>query len=723
MATDIKDVRDRDEVGINPNLASSGKQAIDAFIDGLIKYGAVKEEDSAGLREKYQTPEDVFSALERFKPDDEEKLVKAYADYRRVGFTELKKISPDVFATLPRALAERYQIVPYELENRLMKVAVAQPTRLARGDLSVLRSMEEKSGLKIEVNYATRAAVQKALKETVPAPNAVSSQKAALPRADLSNINISSLVINKLPRDIAEQYGMVVFESLSPTRIKVGMVDPTSQKARDLLDFIREKNKIEIKQYVISAADFKNALHFYEQRATLPDEPSPPSPPPAGTVNFSAGATATHPSNTASTAMATLKAGDEETNLDVYLREKLITPDDLSTIIKTGNVPKMVAGIIKLASLMKSSDVHIEAAKELVLIRYRIDGKLREIVKVPVGFQKSVVARVKILAKLKIDEARIPQDGRFEVTVAGHSVDLRVSVMPAIYGEKIVLRLLDKNAGIFELKSLGMNDRDLKLIVKGIEKPYGVLLVTGPTGSGKSTTLYAGINHLKGPTINIVTLEDPVEYEIAGINQVQVKPHIGFTFAEGLRAVLRQDPNIIMVGEIRDAETANLVTHAALTGHVVLTTLHTNNAAGAMPRLINMGVEPFLISSAVNAIVAQRLVRKICPSCRAETQVPPEVRAEAEKEFAQYHISQPIRFYQGKGCPKCDDGYKGRTGIYEVLEVSDEIEDLIIKRAPASQILDVAIKQGMTTMRLDGLLKVAAGITTIEEVMQATMLN
>ena len=723
MATDLKDIEERGDTGINPNLTSSGKQAVDAFIDSLVRYGAVEEEDAAGLREKYQTPEDVFGALERLKPDDEEKLVKAYANYRRVDFTPLNKVSPDALSTLPRALAEKYQIVPYELENRLMKVAVAQPTRLARGDLSVLRSMEQKSGLKIEVSYTTAAAIKKALREAAMAPHAPANTKVNLPLADLSNINISSLVINKLPRDIAEQYGMVVFESLSPVKIKIGMVDPTSQKARDLLDFIREKNKIEIEEYVISAADFKNALHFYEQRATLPDEPSPPSPPPAGTVNFRVGATAAHPSNTASTAMATLKAGDEETNLDVYLREKLTTPDDLAVIIKTGNVPKMVAGIIKLASIMKSSDVHIEAAKELVLIRYRIDGKLREIVKVPVGFQKSVVARVKILAKLKIDEARIPQDGRFEVIVAGHSVDLRVSAMPAIYGEKIVVRLLDKNAGIFELKSLGMNDRDLKLIVKAIEKPYGVLLVTGPTGSGKSTTLYAGVNHLKGPTVNIVTLEDPVEYEMAGVNQVQVKPHIGFTFAEGLRAVLRQDPNIIMVGEIRDAETANLVTHAALTGHIVLTTLHTNNAATAMPRFINMGVEPFLISSAVNAIVAQRLVRKICESCRVEAQVPPEVRAEAEKEFANYKINQPIKFYQGKGCPKCKDGYKGRTGIYEVLEVSDDIEDLIIKRAPASQILDVAIKQGMTTMRLDGLLKVAAGITTIDEVMQATMLN
>lgn len=698
-------------------LAPVKNHQTDDFIAALVKRGVVKEEDTAGLSEKHHTPEDIFDALLKLNPSNEKKLVIAYADYRRVEYAELNKVDASVLAMLPRSIERQYQIVPYELDKRTVKLAVANPVRLARGNLAVIKEMERKSGLVIEISYTTTQAVSRVLSDKTPAPSS-DPESSSLPLADLSHITIPSTVIKKLPREVAEQYKMIVFRSDGESKISVGLVNPDDKKSRNLLSFIREKNNIKIEPYRVSDADFRRALQFYEEPKSSPPPsapaPAPPTSPPARIADRPTGANA---------GMATLQTNDEETNLDSYLKENLTSGNDLAAIVKTGNIPKMVAGAIKLASLMKASDVHIEAEKDVVLIRYRIDGKLREVVKIPIGFQKSVVARVKILAKLKIDESRIPQDGRFEVVVGGHSVDLRVSVMPSIYGEKIVLRLLDKNAGIFKLDTLGMGERDLKLITAAIEKPYGVLLVTGPTGSGKSTTLYAAINHLKSASVNIVTLEDPVEYEMSNINQVQIKPQIGFTFAEGLRAVLRQDPNIIMVGEIRDTETANLVTHAALTGHMVLTTLHTNNAAGAMPRLINMGVEPFLISSAINAIVAQRLVRKICEECKTEISVPPEVRAEVEKEFAANKVTVPIKFYEGKGCSKCSDGFKGRTGIYEVLGVSSEIEDLIIKRSSANQILDVAIKQGMTTMRLDGFLKAVAGETTIDEVMQATMLN
>ncbi len=701
------------------SLAPTNNHQTDDFIAVLVKRGVVKEEDTAGLREKYVMAEDIFDALLKLDPSSEEKLVKAYADYRRADYIELKQVDASVLAMMPRSIERQYQIVPYELDKRTVKLAVANPVRLARGNLAVIKEMERKSGLVIEISYTTSGAVKRILSEKSPVA-APSHESVSLPLADLSRITIPLSVVKKLPQEVAEQYKMIVFRSGEEGKISVGLVNPDDKKARNLLSFVEEKNNIKIELYRVSYDDFRHAVQSYEAPKPVSVPASGPSP---VTPNQTQAAHTSERPTGANAGIATLQASDEETNLDSYLKENLTSGNDLAAIVRTGNIPKMVAGAIKLASLMKSSDVHIEAEKDVVLIRYRIDGKLREVVKIPIGFQKSVVARVKILAKLKIDESRIPQDGRFEVIVDRHSVDLRVSVMPSIYGEKIVLRLLDKNAGIFKLDTLGMGERDLKLLTKAIEKPYGVLLVTGPTGSGKSTTLYAGINHLKSATVNIVTLEDPVEYEMSNINQVQVKPQIGFTFAEGLRAVLRQDPNIIMVGEIRDTETANLVTHAALTGHMVLTTLHTNNAAGAMPRLINMGVEPFLISSAINAIVAQRLVRKICDNCKAEITVPPEVRVEVEKEFTANNITTPIKFFEGRGCSKCTDGYKGRTGIYEVLEVSNEIEDLIIKRSPANQILEVAIKQGMTTMRLDGFLKAVAGVTTIDEVMQATMLN
>jgi type II secretory ATPase GspE/PulE/Tfp pilus assembly ATPase PilB-like protein len=354
---------------------------------------------------------------------------------------------------------------------------------------------------------------------------------------------------------------------------------------------------------------------------------------------------------------------------------------------------------------------------------------LRDITRIPIDLHPAIVSRIKILSKLKIDEQRIPQDGRFDVNFHDREVDIRVSTLPTANGEKVVLRLLDKSFGILTLEQLGLQGKGFNDLIREISKPHGVILATGPTGCGKTTTLYAILNRVKNPTVNIVTLEDPVEYEIDGINQSQIRPDIGFSFATGLRSILRQDPNIIMVGEIRDTETAQMVTHAALTGHLVLTTLHTNEAASALPRLINMGVEPFLITTALNAIIAQRLLRRICQKCQEEVKLGEAVLNELEDEIKKMppgtlesvNLKRPFSFRKGKGCDECDNkGYKGRIGIFEVLVVTPAIEDLAVKRRPASEIHEQAIKQGMLTMRQDGILKVLQGLTTYDEVLRVT---
>lgn len=417
----------------------------------------------------------------------------------------------------------------------------------------------------------------------------------------------------------------------------------------------------------------------------------------------------------------------EENNLDKFLTRPVNSVEDLQSVIKAGMVPEIVAATVSLAIVMQASDIHIEAAAENVRMRYRIDGILKDIIKMPLSLHAPFISRIKILSKLKIDEQRVPQDGRFNVIVRAHEIDLRVSTLPTVHGEKVVMRILDKSAGLITLEDMGITGVGFDVLVKNIKKPYGIILATGPTGSGKSTTLYAVLQRISTNSVNVITLEDPVEYEISGINQVQVKPQIGFTFAEGLRSVLRQDPNIVMVGEIRDLETAAMATHAALTGHLVLSTLHTNDSAGALPRLINMGVEPFLITSSVNCIVAQRLVRRICPKCKEKIQLPPALIESILKEISKIpdtKISsmkeEDLTFYHGKGCPECTNGYHGRMGIYEVLEMNEKIEALAVDKQPASVIGEQACKDGMITMKQDGILKALKGITTIDEVLRVT---
>lgn len=408
---------------------------------------------------------------------------------------------------------------------------------------------------------------------------------------------------------------------------------------------------------------------------------------------------------------------------------EITTEEQLKNILKENYIPKIVAALVNYALNLRASDIHVDPGSKNLRIRFRIDGILQDIAVLPLKLHPPIVSRVKILSKMKIDETRIPQDGRFDLGFKDREVDVRVSCLPTVHGEKVVMRILDKSQDILSLEDLGMMGRAFDLTIESVGKPYGIILSTGPTGSGKSTTLYAIINRISSPSVNIITLEDPVEYEIPGVNQCQVKPQIGFTFADGLRSVLRQDPNVVMVGEIRDGETAGMATHAALTGHLVLSTLHTNDSAGALPRLINMGIEPFLITSSINLVIAQRLVRRICPDCKAESKVPESLIAEIKEELATIpknnpkdlaRANKPLKFYHGTGCPKCSKGYKGRVGIFEVIRMTDKIEELAVGRHPASDIKNAAIVDGMITMKQDGILKAMNGLTTLDEVFQAT---
>lgn len=420
----------------------------------------------------------------------------------------------------------------------------------------------------------------------------------------------------------------------------------------------------------------------------------------------------------------------DDKDLGSLLTKEINTDADLAEASKQGSIPHIVAAVLDYALNNRSSDVHVEPEAKVLRIRCRVDGILKDILKLPMKYHPPFVSRIKIMSKLKIDESRIPQDGRFDTIFKQKEVDVRVSTLPTVHGEKIVMRVLDKSQGILSLEDLGMQGSAFEETVAAIKKPYGVILSTGPTGSGKSTTLYAILNRISLPGVNIVTLEDPVEYEISGINQCQIKPEIGFTFASGLRSILRQDPNVIMVGEIRDGETAGMVTHAALTGHLVLSTLHTNDTAGALPRMINMGVEPFLITSSINLIIAQRLVRRICPKCKEEMIVPQKLMDELKAELAlipasnvkdRERIPADLKLYHGKGCADCHDGYRGRVGIYEVMSINPDIEELAIAKKSANDIKAASIKNGMITMKQDGIIKAFMGETTVDEIFQAVV--
>lgn len=501
-----------------------------------------------------------------------------------------------------------------------------------------------------------------------------------------------------VPEPIARRHGIIAFGD-DKGKLKLGMIDPDDLGIREA---IKKKTDMIVVPFLISKSSLEYGLKQYH------------------------------------------------TSIEAEFAKIVQTPDDKDDKNKSGDVTeklkemaeeipvvRVVDTLLEYAIFEKASDIHIEPSEKEVVVRYRIDGVLHDVMTLPKVIQPALVARIKVISNLKIDEHRLPQDGRFKIEKDSYKISFRVSTIPVFDGEKVVMRLLDESARALTLEELGFSGQNYEIITRSIRKPHGALLVTGPTGSGKSTTLYTVLSMLNTKNVNISTIEDPIEYRMPGINQMQVNPKIGLTFAVGLRALLRQDPNIIMIGEIRDSETAEEAVHAALTGHVVLATLHTNNAAGALPRILDIGVEPFLIASTINAVVGQRLVRSICQDCIEEYHIEAEYETVLRKEFnvdglikvmqEQKAIDSKITkladvtFHKGKGCEKCNHtGYKGRKGIYEVLEVTNEIQDLIIKHAPTNQIQDKAIEQGMILMWQDGFMKATQGITTIEEVLRVS---
>ncbi len=401
--------------------------------------------------------------------------------------------------------------------------------------------------------------------------------------------------------------------------------------------------------------------------------------------------------------------GEEETEETFF--ENLLEGSDSPVVQKLNS-------IFLRAIRTNVSDIHFEPFVDKVSVRFRLDGVLHEVDELPLSAYPQVVSRVKVIAKLNVAEKRLPQDGRIRVKIGNKEIDMRVSTLPTVFGERIVIRLLDKSNKILTLEELGFDSEDLEKYRRIIKKPHGLVLITGPTGSGKSTTLYASLLELKTPRKNIITIEDPVEYQITGISQIQVSPQINLTFANGLRSILRQDPDIIMVGEIRDLETAEIAIHASMTGHMVLSTLHTNDAPSAVARLVDMGVEPFLIASSLEGVIAQRLVRRVCEHCKQ-----PRKATEAEikqiEEKGNYKVEGDIYVYEGKGCEHClNTGYKGRIAIYEIMEVDEELKTLISKNVETNVLRKKAMEKGMKTLVQDGIDKVLKGITTLEEVLQ-----
>lgn len=510
-----------------------------------------------------------------------------------------------------------------------------------------------------------------------------------LPYVDLREKQISEDAAKYIPKETQNFYNLGPF-SLEGANLKVALHDPTNLQALQALEFLGKKFNLNVVLHISSLTSIDAILGRRK--------------------------------NLSSVVGAALE--EFQVQKDSEVKTVVKTKQPLQENIEGAPIVRIVDVILSNAVEARASDIHIEPTDEEVKVRYRIDGVLHSSLVLPRHVHSAIVSRIKILTNLKIDESRLPQDGRFHVTAAGKSIDLRVSILPLIYGEKIVMRILDKSTKPPTLDDLGLRGKALEWTLENIKKTHGIFLITGPTGSGKSTTLYSILSMLNTNMVNIVTLEDPVEYFIPGVNQSQVNPEIGLTFAAGLRSILRQDPNIVMVGEIRDKETAELAVHAALTGHLVFSTLHTNDSVGAMPRLIDMEIEPFLLVASINAVMAQRLVRKVCENC-IKTDPVPETLAQSIRDellgvppvYLENLDLRQISFSKGAGCEKCDKtGYKGRLGIYEVMPITNQVKDLVIEKAPSAKILEVTKKLGMITMRQDGIIKALRGETTLEEV-------
>jgi len=518
-----------------------------------------------------------------------------------------------------------------------------------------------------------------------------------LPVVSLSGREIPVEILTTIPRNLAERYQAIAFER-EGNRVTVGLTNPTDQQTVEALEFFAREQQISLRYAIITPASFRQAFRQYEEgkRDTV------------AAIEAAAEKFAEEEGAEAGTAA-------EESEIDVA--------------VEKAPVSKIVSTIIRHAVEGNASDIHIEPHAKETRVRYRIDGVLRTALMLPGALHSSIVARIKVLASLKLDESRIPQDGRIHIREGGREIDLRVSTLPLLDSEKVVMRILETTAKAITLQDLGFRDWQISIIERSVRRPHGMVLLTGPTGSGKSTTLYAVLNALNAEGVNITTLEDPIEYYARGVNQAQIRPEVGFTFAAGLRAILRQDPNVIMVGEIRDTETAELAIHAGLTGHLLFSTLHTRDVLGVVPRLVDMKIEPFLLASTLIMAESQRLVRKICQDCRQEIPVAPETKAEIERSLAAFPpnavlpdvVRGGIKLYKGSGCPKCGGGgYRGRTVIIELLEFDDALQQLIVKGFPAAEAAALAKQKGMLSLHQDALLKALEGMTTYEEVLRIT---
>lgn len=522
------------------------------------------------------------------------------------------------------------------------------------------------------------------------------AQVSGVPYVNLTDTIVDQSILSLLPADVAERFMAVPLAEVQ-NRLAVAMIDANNVQA---VDYLANRIQRPLKVFMASELGVRHILDQYKTDLSSVD--------------------------------AAAKASQEEVKSE---------SNDIKTLVQDSPISRALSTILEYAVKSRASDIHIEPLEKALKIRCRIDGVLREVMQLPKSIEPALVSRIKILSNLKIDEHRVPQDGQFAVKVGDKEVDLRIAISPVVWGEQVVIRLLDKSGSSFNLEEMGYAGRSLRTIRKGVKRPNGMILTSGPTGSGKSTSLYALIKEIKDDTVNIVTLEDPVEYKMDGVNQIQVNAEVGLTFASGLRSILRQDPDVVMVGEIRDAETANLAVQAALTGHLVFSTLHTNSSAGVLPRLLDMKIEPFLIASTVNTIIGQRLVRRVANKRDAYWSSPLETKSildnvghllpKTKEEVAQ--ISADLGYkdlplanqtaytlVKGHDTPASPRGYSGRAGLYEVMDITEEIRSLIVQRSTSAEIQRKAVEQGMITMRQDGYLKALQGITTLEEVNRVT---
>ncbi|MEI8060725.1 MAG: type II/IV secretion system protein [Candidatus Berkelbacteria bacterium] len=739
-----------------------------SIIDVFVVQGLVLPADGEKIKSKYQNN----LAIERFllsnKLISREAINKAYSIILKLPFISLHNVAipEDVKKVVPERLAKKFQVAAFAKKNQILNLAIANPGELFLPQNQTLESLVASKNLTLELFITTPEDLIQVLGR---GKEAVSLDKGNLPVIFLRNRNVDQKVLQLLPLEFILKNRLVIFDKLGPKTFRIAQEDPYNAKTKQIIEYLKTNNNLELEEFSTSKDDIDYLISLYQKAAAgvvldkpevlekkadggafsglleslvsdnkpgIASEESISKAVPMQTSKFGELSGPKKSSDQPASAQdevryeleATKKLENEEKDIGKLLGKDVKTVEELKEIASENSTPKFVAGIISFALTIGSSDIHVEPEAKRLRIRCRVDGILKDIFQLPPEYGPQIISRIKILAGMKLDETRIPQDGRFSVDFMEREVDVRVSMLPTVYGEKTVMRILDKTQGIRSLEDLGFVGSAFKIVMEQIKQPYGIIMSTGPTGSGKSTTLYAILNRLNQPGVNVVTLEDPVEYEVPGVNQCQIKPKIGFTFAEGLRSILRQDPNIIMVGEVRDADTASMATHAALTGHLVLTTLHTNDAASALPRLINMGVEPFLITSSINLIIAQRLLRRICPKCREKVEIPEALKQAIQKEVNSISKTnqddiarvKELQFYKGRGCKECTEGYKGRVGIYELLVMDDQIENLAVSRRPASEIKDAAIAAGMLTMKQDGILKAIDGLTTIDEVLLAT---